>query len=392
MFKGKRGAAVESETIHVTGLIILIAILIVIYMFLIPPEAQRDLLDNGEIDEDSGTTDSDSDGKNYVLESPGVLFPETAETDEIKFPSVNLFSKTSQKVASLASSVFVSRSLFNDESRDLSFKIEDPENINKLKLFFNIIDSKGSMLIYLNSKLIFKGVPATQTLPLEIPTANLENENTLKIAASSPSWRFLSVNKFELKDLRLIKEELSENKKESRSFSIEKDKVKSAELSYFINCLKETDNQGVLKVFFNNFNVHLGQVICDAEEQVIDIPEEYFEEGQNTLAFEKDFGDFIIEQISLKIELEERKAPTYFFDVEEDELSDEFTLTMDLVPNEEDERSSATILVNSERITLDTERNIFSRDISAFIEEGENFIKIIPKNEFEIISLEVFSE
>ncbi len=392
MFKGKRGAAVESETIHVTGLIILIAILIVIYMFLIPPEAQRDLLDNGEIDEDSGTTDSDSDGKNYVLESPGVLFPETEETDEIKFPSVNLFSKTSQKVASLASSVFVSRSLFNDESRDLSFKIEDPENINKLKLFFNIIDSKGSMLIYLNSKLIFKGVPATQTLPLEIPTANLENENTLKIAASSPSWRFLSVNKFELKDLRLIKEELSENKKESRSFSIEKDKVKSAELSYFINCLKETDNQGVLKVFFNNFNVHLGQVICDAEEQVIDIPEEYFEEGQNTLAFEKDFGDFIIEQISLKIELEERKAPTYFFDVEEDELSDEFTLTMDLVPNEEDERSSATILVNSERITLDTERNIFSRDISAFIEEGENFIKIIPKNEFEIISLEVFSE
>ena len=392
MFKGKRGAVVESETIHVTGLIILIAILIVIYMFLIPPEARKDILDGGEIDEDSGTTDRESGGKNYVLESPGVLFSETEETDQIKFPSVNLFSKNVQKVTTLASSVFVSRSLLNDEFRDLSFKLDNSENINKLRLFFNIIDSKGDLLIYLNGKLVFKGKPSTQTMPLEIPTSNLDAENTLRIAASSPTWRFLSVNKFELKDLRLIREEISENKKELRSFSIDKDKIKTVELNYFINCLRDTDNQGLLKIFLNDFNVHLGQVICDAEEQVIDVPEEYFEDGQNMMTFEKDFGDFIIEQIALEIELEGQKAPTYFFDVDEEDLDEEFSITLDLVPNEDDERSSATILINSERITLDTERNIFSKDISAFIEEGENFVKIIPRNEFEIISLEVFSE
>ena len=88
----------------------------------------------------------------------------------------------------------------------------------------------------------------------------------------------------------------------------------------------------------------------------------------------------------------ERKSPTYFFDVDEDDLDKEFTLRMHLVPNEDDERSSATILINSNSIILDTERNIFSKDISAFIKEDENFIKIIPRNEFEVISLEVFAK
>jgi len=161
-------------------------------------------------------------------------------------------------------------------------------------------------------------------------------------------------------------------------------------LSYFINCLRDTDNQGLLRVFLNEFNVHSAQVICDASEQNIDISRDYFED-QNTLSFEKNFGDFILEQIELKTELE-RKSPTYFFDVDEDDLDKEFTLRMHLVPNEDDERSSATILINSNSITLDTERNIFSKDISAFIKEDENFIKIIPRNEFEVISLEVFAK
>ena len=115
MIKGKRGA-VESETIHVTGLIILMAILIILYMFLIPPEAQRDILEGREIDNDFSPrgTGERTEGKTLLLESPGLLFPETKDKETVKIPSINLFSKTSQKIAHLSNLVSVSRNLFNN--------------------------------------------------------------------------------------------------------------------------------------------------------------------------------------------------------------------------------------------------------------------------------------
>lgn len=390
MFKDKRGAVVESETVHITGLIILMAILIILYMVLIPPEAQKEILEKGKLpDKETG---QESKLNTFLLETPGLVFPESKEKEVIKIPSINLFSKTSQKITDLAPSVTVTRSLVNNNFYDLNFKLDNIENINKLKLFFNVVSAKGSLVISLNDQISFRGIPSKEILPLELPTANLKSENKIKIETSSPGWKFLSVNKYEIKDLKLIKEALSENKKEIRSFTLEKDKVKKTKLNFFINCLNNREDQGILKIFLNKFNIHLAQIICDANQQALDIQEDYFEEGRNELSFEADIGNYIVEQIELEVNSERGKSPTYFFDVSESDLNNEFVLRMDLVPNEDDERSTAALLINSERITLDTDRNTFSKDISEFIKEGENFIKILPRNEFEIISLEVFSK
>ncbi len=388
----KRGA-VESETIHVTGLIILMGILITVYMLLIPPEAQKDILEKGTIQDNYGQgTPSDKIITNLLVESPGLVFSDSAQKEKIKIPPVNLFAKKTQNIITLANALSVSRSLFNNNFQDLNFKIEDIANTNKLKLFFNIISSKGSLVIYLNNQIVFRGIVGNENLPLEIPVSNLKNDNVLRVEASSPSWRFLSVNEYALKDIKLIKEVSSENKKETRQFSLEKDKIKEATLNYFINCLNVNDDQGIIKIFLNDFNLHLGQIICDASEQVIDIPKNYFKDEQNKLSFESEKGNYVLEQIELEIDSESQKVPIYFFDAKEEDLNYEIELKMDLVPNEEDERSSATIIINDERITLDTDRNIYSRDISNLIKKGENFIKIIPRNKFEIRSLEIFTK
>ena len=52
-------------------------------------------------------------------------------------------------------------------------------------------------------------------------------------------------------------------------------------------------------------------------------------------------------------------------------------------------RKAATILVNGERIYLDTSSNRAVLDISDSVVEGENFIKIIPREEFDIVNLQV---
>src|SRR3989344_6453922 len=118
----KRGA--ESETVHVTGLIILMGVLIILYMLLIPPEAQREILEKGELSDNYDYTSSretDSKTKNILLESPGLVFPESNEKEDIEISSVNLFSVTSQKITSLANSLSVTRSLPSNNFQDLSF-------------------------------------------------------------------------------------------------------------------------------------------------------------------------------------------------------------------------------------------------------------------------------
>ena len=73
----KRGVVYESDTAHVAGLIILIAILIILYMLFIPEEAQRDILEGGGLDDsDSGFSRTNA-SKTLLLESHGLVFPES---------------------------------------------------------------------------------------------------------------------------------------------------------------------------------------------------------------------------------------------------------------------------------------------------------------------------
>src|SRR3989344_1770293 len=305
----KRGLVPESETVHVTGLIILIAILIVIYMILIPPQAQKEILEKGQLSDSLDISNSgESKIKSLLFESPGFVFPQSKE--KISLPPINLFSKTRQEITTLAKSVTVTRSIFSDNFYDMKFKIKPEEEIKSLKLFFNSISSKGPLVIYLNEQIVFKGKVSKEDIPLEIPVSDLNNEN----------------------------------------------------------------------------------IICDASQQNIHVQKDYFKNTENTLTFEIDRSNYVIEQIEISVDSDKEKSPTYFFDIDKEDLDNQIMLRLNLIPNEEDERSTSTLLINSNIVTLDTNKKEFTKDISSLLKEDENFIKIIPKNEFEIISLEIFTK
>ena len=56
--------------------------------------------------------------------------------------------------------------------------------------------------------------------------------------------------------------------------------------------------------------------------------------------------------------------------------------------NDDGLRKKATIFVNGERVYLDTYAARWGIDATPFIIEGENFVKIIPNTEFEILDLQ----
>ena len=53
---------------------------------------------------------------------------------------------------------------------------------------------------------------------------------------------------------------------------------------------------------------------------------------------------------------------------------------------------NARILINSNEVLMQTDRNVFDKNLRDYILEGTNFIKIIPVNSFNIVGLKVTLE
>jgi len=381
----KRGETPKSSTQFVAILISVLALYIALYYFLLPEEARQELLE--EIPKEAEEAKEIS--RTLLMESPGRVYPYLKESSIKRIPSVNLFSTLKRDVKTLANSLYVSRSIFGKNSQELSFNLDDLDSVKRLDLFFDVRDHKGGLNLYLNDIMIFSGeIRGAYDLPVELPLGYLKVNNVLRIEATSPGWKFLTKNYYSLRDVKIIKNYQVENKREIRSFVLDdKGKVKDASLNFFVNCLEIGREQGILKVDINRFNVYTSRVVCDAGLREIDIPLDYLVDGRNIISFEIGKGDYVIEQIELNLRLESKEFPTYYFMLNEDEVNKNIKLKMDF---EYDVTKRATLIVNGKKIYLDTKASKYEKDISEWLREGENYIKIIPKNEFEILHLEVY--
>jgi len=404
----KRGAVEESATRHVASIVILILILILIYMLLIPKAAREDLLAGRELKNtygDERTSDyrfddrngydygSGRDGNTLLVVSPGRVFPRTTETEVRTLPSIPLSKTSVTDRQMLSNSLRVSRSLFSNNEREIVFNL-DENKLNDLSLFFRVDDSRGRLNIFLNDNLVYSGDADSGDLPIKLPVSLLRSTNRLIFELGSRGT-FLTSDYFELDDVELIKKNKLETNAQSRRFNVDKDKLgNDNELRFFVDCkeLKEAN----LNVDFNQRNVFFGRIVCDAAEHRVELDDEFFVDGFNLVSFSVDQGNYVLEDVKLVLDLKEGNQPIYYFNVDKDELDNEFTVKLDLLEIEDDdadiEGKRAEFLINSGRFSMFTERDVFEKDISDLIVQGENYIKVLPKNDFEIVNLQVVME
>jgi hypothetical protein len=94
--------------------------------------------------------------------------------------------------------------------------------------------------------------------------------------------------------------------------------------------------------------------------------------------------------------MEKSYYPKYYFSIEEDEFNDindgllNVKMKLDLRKDKETKR--ATFLINDNRAYMDTNKDLFEDDISDLVVEGENYIRLVPKDEFEIINFAIWLE
>jgi hypothetical protein len=390
----KRGNKTTAP-LEVSVVIILIAFMLLGYIILLPEESRNELLDLEPTDLDSNS-DGGIGGNTLLSEAPGAVTSLKSATKTRELEPMRLYSVSEQATQTLAASLTVSRGLFQNNKKTLTFDSEHLEDLEDLSLLFFISESKGDMTIELNEQIVFEGRLTSSQLPLDLPIKDLnEEDNTLTLSVDSPGINVFSPNYYIMQDIKLIEDYRVADTVSTRTFSVDKPgDVVTASLSYFITC--NTDDQGILTISLNNREVFADRVFCEyLTQRELALNDDYLQKT-NTLRFEISEGDYNIEEVEIEVKTKSEDFPTFNFDVST-ELYDlvesgEKEVIMKLSFSDETSEKAAEVLVQEFSFAFDTENNDYQKDISSMLDNGANSITIKPETSFEIDNIKVFSQ
>ena len=368
--------------------IVLIALFMVLYLLFIPPKDRAALLGLDQITNETQSGGTQRAADVLLSQVPGLLKPSTKDESKHEIDSVQLFLKQEPVTGDLASSITVSKSVFRTETKELRFNIDDLTNLDRVTLFFFVNEAKGNLIIILNNVEIFNR-KASGLESVVLPRDLLIESNVLTFRISNPN--FFGKNIYTLSGLKVRENFELTNTKEERTVVLTASETGKGELSFFVFC-NQAPTGSRLRVFMNNKEIFNNVVSCVSAEKTAEIDEDLLEEGTNTLLFEIDKGDFLINGIELKVKLEEGGSRTYRFAITEKQMNDILDSAKEVKLNmnfKDDKRKRATINVNGNEFTLDTEDIDYERFITSLIKEGNNFIRINPENEFTVDLLEI---
>lgn len=370
------------------GLVFLIAIFIILYVLVMPPCEKCQLLKLGDCedvcdeDEFEGVILSDSLGEVSIRDKV------THELDPI-----NLYVRVEPEVESLASSLFVNRGWFGNVDQDLSFVLDDLDNIDNVYFNFRITDSRGKLYIELNGHTIFSEyVESPQGKVLHLPDSYLKEKNELKLYVDSPGFAFWKKNYYDLKDLEIRQEFERVHYEETRTFSVssnEKEHLSASSLDFSVFC---SSAQGItiLKVYFNDDLLSSESIECKSFEDTIILSTSNMKVGENEVSFVIDNGNFLLSPVKVVTVLDSLIYPSYTFEIDNSiyDFADEYMLSLKMEEGEKD----AEIVLNNYNIELSSDRTYFEKDITGFIKKGKNFLEIIPVNEFKVNEIKIWYE
>ena len=371
----------------VAGLVFLIAVFIIIYILVMPPCDKCRLLDNGDC-----TEVCDGNGAEGILLSDEI--GEVNLKDEIThtLDPVNLYIRVEPEEEKLAGSLFVNRAWFGNVDQDLSFELEDLDNLEEVYFSAKVAEGKGKLFIELNDRLVDQIEENRGSILVSLPSSYLKEKNNLKLYTSSPGIAFWSKNQYDLEDLKIRKEFERVHYEESRTFSMSKSERESlieSNLQFSVFC-SAAGSLSVLKVYLNDELLSSESIACESFDKEIELKGSNLNIGENKISFVIDDGTYLLTPITIKNRLNKEIYPSYNFNID-GEIYDStgfYFLSLQMGSG----RKEAKILLNNHNIELDSEDSYFQRDITNYIKKGNNFLEIVPEENFEINSIKIWYE
>lgn len=377
----KRGSS------SVGGLVFLIAVFIIIYVLVMPPCDKCRLLNNGDC-----TEVCDGNGAQGLLLSDNLGDVGLSNQITHELESVNLYIRVEPEEENLAGSLFVNRGWFGNVDQDLSFELEDLDNLEEVYFTTRIAEGKGKLFIELNGRLVDQVEEKRGQVVVPLPSSYLKEDNNLKLYSSSPGLAFWAKNQYDLEDLKIRKEFERVHYEESRDFSIsksEKEALVDSRLKFSVFC-SSAGSLSVLKVYLNNNLLSSESIECKSFDKEIILDNSDLIVGENRVTFVIDDGTYLLTPIEITNNLEEEIYPSYSFNLDEDTYfsADYYYLSLQMGEG----RKEAKILLNNHNIELDSTENYFQKDITNLIKEGNNFLEIVPEEDFQVKTIKIWYE
>ncbi len=375
-------------------LIFIIGLVLVMYILFLPPEDRADLLEQNR----TGSADGEKDDVTIIMTKEPGRISNIAEEEIVQdIPSFSLFTRTDAGVIEEYDSIDIQKSLFEEVKRNLTFKINDPENTDNIILSFNAPKRDGELTIKLNGVVILsREIPTSSPSPITLQKSLLKEDNSLVFSVSGPGIEFWKSNKYSLENIKVSADFTDKSSQENKQSVFvteqEKDNLESFELRFIANC-RELD-VGPMEIYLNKRLIYSSVPDCGSKIEVPPVDALRVREGENDLLFRTEKGNYLLYRIETKLTLKEPLFPTYFFSIDDEQFENidnddaDINLTV-LFPNSE-EKKRGKILVNDYFMEIETYDTLYERKINDFVREGNNAVEIQAKSEkLDILELQV---
>jgi len=376
-------------------LIFVIGLILIIYILFLPPDDRADLL------EQERTGDEEDDVKDEITilltKEPGRLSNIAEDVIIQDLPSFNLFTRTDATNLLDFDSIYIKKSLFEEQDRKVSFEVKDFENTDNFVLSFTASKHEGIMTIVLNDNILMsREIDTASPSPIRLPSDYLQESNEMVFSVSGPGIEFWKSNEYILENLMITADvtDRTSQKNIQRIFVTEQEKenLESFELRFVADC-KSMDS-GPIEIYLNKRLIYSSVPDCGMKTEVPIVDEIWVREGENDLMFITEKGNYLLYAIETKLNLEEPLFPTYFFSIQESDFKDiesgkaDLNVTL-LFPNSVD-RKKGVILINDYFMEIETFESYYNRGINSFVREGNNAVEIRPKSDkLDILELKV---
>jgi len=367
----------------------------ILYILFLPADVREDILDDDD-NGDNGDAESITGRKVLLSETPGVLEDLDVLEYEHPLPSINLFTTTGAEVIKKVNSLYIKNSVFDKKFEEVDFSVDNLGEVGNFLLSFSAKKYKGRLIVLLNDNEIMNTVLEKKNVePIELEKDDLEAKNVLEFKVSEVGWKFWSVNEYILEDVLITADVTDLSEQESKNIFIisatEKHNLEKVRLKFFPDCVP--GQVGTLDVLINGREVFSAVPDCGALRP-IELAPDILESGENNVVFRTKKGRYLIDQVSVDTELEQISFPTYFFDIEDDEFSDildeEIEVNMTLRFVDDIEKKQGEVYINGKTTSFSTRDALWSKDITDYVYDGSNGIKIEPDDStLEIIELKV---
>lgn len=373
-------------------LVAIIAGLIILYIIFLPTAEREKLIQDKNENPTTG-----EEKQNSILDvTPGLLSTTAGLESDKNIPNLFLVETVNAKELEKINPFIVRNGWFDTKTRSIDFEVGDLENTDNIVLSFTTKKRQGILTIKLNGLVIFENELATEiTEPVRLDKKFLKKMNTLEFSVSSVGAKFWTTNEYSFENIKIIGDITDTTKQESTNLVTLSDSeissMNKATLKFTPYC-KNVNEVGVLDIFINDKKIFSSVPVCDnAYKQ--SIPKSILNQGENNVVFKTSKGSYSIEQIKLSLEFKEPTLKTYFFEIAGDKFkkiksgNQDIILTIKFVDDKKQKR--AKLDINGRFETVETDKALFKEKINSKILEGNNYVRLEPFGDMEVVELKI---